>query len=316
MSAKILISDKFAPEGVAILEAADGMEVINKPGLSADELNELLPTIDGLAIRSGTQVTAAAIAASRGSLKAVARAGVGVDNVDLHAASAAEVVVMNTPHGNNITTAEHAVALILASSRNIVPAATSMAAGRWEKKRLSGRQLHGRKAGVIGFGNIGKLVVARLAAFGMDVMVADPMHDAEAITAGGGRKVELGELYAEADVISMHVPLLPATKRMINADTLALMKDDAFLVCAARGGVIDEVALAAALDAGKLSGVALDVFEQEPPPADHPLLAHPKVICTPHLGASTREAQLQVSIDAAHQLIDFFQKGEVRNQVN
>lgn len=316
MSAHILVSDKFAPEGIAILEAADGIRVSYEPSLSDEQLTALMPEVDGMAIRSGTTVTAAVIAASQGRLKAVARAGVGTDNVDKAAATAANVVVMNTPHGNNITTAEHAIGLIFAVSRNIVPAAQSMAAGRWDKSAYGGRQLHGRVAGVVGYGNIGKLVVERLAALGMKVLVADPFFTAEQISDRGGVKVELDELFAQADVISLHVPLLDATRNLVDQRSLGLMKPDAFLVCAARGGIVDEAALLQALNEGQLAGAALDVFETEPPRDDHPLRSHAKVICTPHLGASTKEAQLQVSLDAAQQLVDFFQSGAVQNQVN
>ncbi len=316
MSAHILVSDSFAPEGLAILEQAEGIELSYAPSLSVDELRARMPHVDGMAIRSGTKVDADLIAASAGRLRAVARAGVGTDNVDKAAASAADVVVMNTPHGNNITTAEHAVGLIFAVSRNIVQASTAMAEGRWDKSSFGGRQLHGRVAGVVGFGNIGRLVVERLVALGMNVLVADPFFSAEQVAASGAEQVSLEDLMQRADVVSLHVPYLEATHHLINRETLALMKPDAFLVCAARGGIVDEPALVEALDAGQLAGAALDVFAQEPPAEDHPARQHAKVICTPHLGASTKEAQLQVSLDAAQQLVDFFQRGEVRNQVN
>ncbi|MAO85107.1 MAG: hypothetical protein CMH50_14715 [Myxococcales bacterium] len=316
MSAHILVSDSFAPEGLAILEAADGIELSYAPSLSVEELRTRMIEVDGMAIRSGTTVDADLIAASGGRLKAVARAGVGTDNVDKAAASEADVVVMNTPHGNNITTAEHAIGLIFAASRNIVQASRAMADGRWDKSQFGGRQLHGRVAGVVGFGNIGRLVVDRLVALGMTVLVADPFAGADQVAERGAEHVALEDLFRRADVISIHVPYLEATHHLVNGETLALMKPDAFLVCAARGGIVDEEALVAALDAGQLAGAALDVFAEEPPAADHPVRRHPKVICTPHLGASTKEAQLQVSLDAAQQLVDFFQKGEVRNQVN
>ena len=316
MSAHILVSDSFAPEGLAILEQAEGIDLTYAPALSVEELRAHMPAVDGLAIRSGTKVDAALIAASGGRLRAVARAGVGTDNVDKPAATAADVVVMNTPHGNNITTAEHAVGLIFAVSRNIVQASTAMAEGRWDKSSFAGRQLHGRVAGVVGFGNIGRLVVDRLVALGMTVLVADPFFTAEQVAERGAEQVDLDTVFERADVVTIHVPYLEATHHLVNARTLAMMKADAFLVCAARGGIVDEAALAQALDAGQLGGAALDVFREEPPAADHPLRSHPQVICTPHLGASTKEAQLQVSLDAAQQLVDFFQRGEISNQVN
>jgi D-3-phosphoglycerate dehydrogenase len=275
-----------------------------------------MPTVDGLGVRSNTVVTADLIAASGGRLKAVVRAGVGTDNIDKPAAAEAGVAVMNTPFGNTVSAAEHAVGLIFAISRNIPQATASMKAGRWEKKKLTGRQLTGRTAGVVGFGNIGKVVADRLVGLRMNVLVSDPIASAEEIAALGATLVPFEELLAAADYVTLHVPLIGATKHMINAETLAIMKPDAYLVCAARGGVVDEAALLAALDAGHLSGAALDVFIEEPPPAGHPLVAHPRVICSPHLGASTREAQLQVSIDAAEQLIDALCNGNVVNRVN
>jgi D-3-phosphoglycerate dehydrogenase len=313
---RVVIADQFAAEGLAILAAAEGIEILDRSGISAADLAELMPTVDGLGVRSNTVVTADLIAASGGRLKAVVRAGVGTDNIDKPAAAEAGVAVMNTPFGNTVSAAEHAVGLIFAISRNIPQATASMKAGRWEKKKLTGRQLTGRTAGVVGFGNIGKVVADRLVGLRMNVLVSDPIASAEEIAALGATLVPFEELLAAADYVTLHVPLIGATKHMINAETLAIMKPDAYLVCAARGGVVDEAALLAALDAGHLSGAALDVFIEEPPPAGHPLVAHPRVICSPHLGASTREAQLQVSIDAAEQLIDALCNGNVVNRVN
>ena len=316
MNAHILISDSFAPEGLAILERAEGIELSYAPSLSLEELRARMPLIDGLGIRSGTKVTADLIAASGGRLRAVVRAGVGTDNVDKSAATAADVVVMNTPHGNNITTAEHTVGLIFALSRNIVQASHAMAEGRWDKALFGGRQLHGRVAGVVGFGNIGRLVVDRLAALGMRVLVADPFCSPATVAARGAEAVALDTLLKNADVVTLHVPYLEATHHLIGPEALAQMKSEAFLVCAARGGIVDEVALVEALNAGRLCGAALDVFAHEPPAVDHVLRRHPKVICTPHIGASTQEAQRQVSLDAAQQLVNFFTRGEVSNRVN
>lgn len=313
---RILISDAYAQEGLEKLEQAADIELVNRPGMSAEELLTVIDSFDALGVRSATKVTPEVIAASKGRLKAVVRAGVGVDNIDLAAAAEAGVAVMNTPFGNTVSAAEHAVALLLAVSRNIPQATASMKAGRWDKKKLAGRQLTGRCAGVIGFGNIGKVVVDRLVGLRLKVLVSDPIATAEDVAALGAELVEPGVLFAQADYVTLHVPLVPATKHLINDETLAQMKDDAFLICAARGGVVDEEALLRCLNAGRLSGAALDVFANEPVASDDPLVAHPKVICSPHLGASTKEAQLQVSIDAADQLLHFFRTGEAQNKVN
>ena len=313
---RILISDAYAQEGLEKLEQAADVELVNRPGMSAEELLTVIDSFDALGVRSATKVTPEVIAASKGRLKAVVRAGVGVDNIDLAAAAEAGVAVMNTPFGNTVSAAEHAVALLLAVSRNIPQATASMKAGRWDKKKLAGRQLTGRCAGVIGFGNIGKVVVDRLVGLRLKVLVSDPIATAEDVAALGAELVEPGVLFAQADYVTLHVPLVPATKHLINDETLAQMKDDAFLICAARGGVVDEEALLRCLNAGRLSGAALDVFANEPVASDDPLVAHPKVICSPHLGASTKEAQLQVSIDAADQLLHFFRTGEAQNKVN
>ncbi|MEE2835015.1 MAG: hydroxyacid dehydrogenase [Myxococcota bacterium] len=313
---RILISDAYAQEGLEKLEQAADVELVNRPGMGAEELLTVIDSFDALGVRSATKVTPEVIAASKGRLKAVVRAGVGVDNIDLAAAAEAGVAVMNTPFGNTVSAAEHAVALLLAVSRNIPQATASMKAGRWDKKRLAGRQLTGRCAGVIGFGNIGKVVVDRLVGLRLKVLVSDPIATAEDVAALGAELVEPGVLFAQADYVTLHVPLVPATKHLINDETLAQMKDDAFLICAARGGVVDEEALLRCLNAGRLSGAALDVFANEPVASDDPLVAHPKVICSPHLGASTKEAQLQVSIDAADQLLHFFRTGEAQNKVN
>lgn len=313
---RILISDAYADEGIELLDQAADVELVNSPGMSAETLLACIDEFDALAVRSATKVTPEVIAASNGRLKVVVRAGVGVDNIDLQAAVDAGVAVMNTPFGNTVSAAEHAVSLLMALSRNIPQATASMKAGRWDKKKLSGRQLTGRCAGVIGFGNIGKVVVDRLVGLRLKVLVSDPIASAEEVAALGAQLVSFDELLTQADYISLHVPLVPATKHMINADSLAKMKDDAFLICAARGGVVDEDALLACLNSGRLSGAALDVFAVEPHVAGNALVAHDRVICSPHLGASTREAQLQVSIDAADQLLHFARQGEAQNRVN
>ena len=308
---RILISDAYAREGLEKLEQAADVELVNRPGMSAEELLTVIDSFDALGVRSATKVTPEVIAASKGRLKAVVRAGVGVDNIDLAAAAEAGVSVMNTPFGNTVSAAEHAVALLLAVSRNIPQATASMKAGRWDKKKLAGRQLTGRCAGVIGFGNIGKVVVDRLVGLRLKVLVSDPIATAEESPRSASWLSRA--CCSLKPTTTLHVPLVPATKHLINDETLTQMKDDAFLICAARGGVVDEEALLRCLDAGRLSGAALDVFANEPVASDDPLVAHPKVICSPHLGASTKEAQLQVSIDAAIKR-RFFRTGEAKTR--
>ena len=312
---KVLVSDSLAPQGVEVLAQAAGLEVIERPGASPDELLELIGDVEGLVIRSGTKVTADVIAQAD-KLKVIGRAGIGVDNVDVAAATARGIVVVNTPEGNNITTAEHALALMVSLARHIPQATASLKAGKWEKKKFQGVELFNRTLGVIGAGNIGRIVVSRARGLGMRVIVADPFLTAEAAARMDVEQVEFDELLARADVITVHVPKTKDTTGLLNAAAFAKCKPGVLIINAARGGIVDEADLYSALDSGQVGGAGLDVFVEEPPPADHPLVTHPRVICTPHLGASTEQAQVNVSVAVAEQVRDFLIEGVVRNSIN
>lgn len=314
MVARVLVSDDLSPEAVRILRAA-GLEVDVKVGLKPDQLEQIVGDYDGLAVRSATKVTAHLLEKAA-RLRVIGRAGVGVDNVDLAAATRRGVVVMNTPGGSSITVAELALSMILALSRHVAAATGSVQAGKWEKKRFQGHELAGRTLGVVGIGNIGSVLVARALALGMRVVAFDPFISAEAAAKLGASLVDLDALWREADVVSIHVPLTDKTRHLVDATALGKMKKGALLVNCARGGIVDERALADALRSGHLGGAGLDVFEQEPPPADHPLYGLENVILTPHIGASTEEAQSAVAVAVAEQLADYLVRGVVRNAVN
>lgn len=312
---KVLISDSLAEQGVAVLEQAPGIEVVNRPGCSPDELLELIADVDGLAIRSGTKVTADVLEAAK-HLRIVGRAGIGVDNVDIPAATEHGVVVVNTPEGNNITTAEHAIALMVSLARHIPQATASMKAGKWEKKKFQGMELYNRTLGVLGAGNIGRFVVSRAKGLGMRVIVHDPYLTQEAAARLEVERVELDEMMSRADVVTVHVPKTKETTGILGADEFAKAKPGLIVINAARGGIVDEKALLAALESGQVGAAGLDVFVEEPPPEGHPLVNHPNVICTPHLGASTEQAQINVAVAVAEQIRDYLLKGEVRNSIN
>jgi len=313
--ARILVSDKLDKQGLEILRAAPGLEVDNKPGIAADELLKIIGEYDGLAIRSGTKVTAAVLEAAK-SLRVVGRAGIGVDNVDVDAASKHGVVVMNTPGGNNVTTAEHAISLMLALARHIPQANATLRAGQWKRNDYVGTEVLGKILGVIGLGNIGAVVADRAKGLRMEVVAYDPFVTEEAAARAGVELVTLEEMYTRADFISVHTPMTPETRGLIGAKALAQMKKGVRIVNCARGGIVDEAALLAALESGQVAGAALDVFVNEPPAKDDPLVAHPRVVATPHLGASTGEAQVNVAIAVAEQIRDFFVDGTIRNAVN
>ncbi|MFO0580644.1 MAG: phosphoglycerate dehydrogenase [Anaeromyxobacter sp.] len=314
MAARVLVSDDLSPEAVRILQAA-GLEVDVKVGLKPEALEELIGGYDGLAVRSATKVTAKLLAKAE-RLKVIGRAGVGVDNVDLDAATRKGVVVMNTPGGSSVTVAELALAHMLALSRHVAAATASVKAGKWEKKKFQGHELAGKTLGVVGIGAIGSALVERARAMHMKIVAYDPFISAEAAAKLGAELLKLDELWGRADVVSLHVPLTEQTKNLVNASTLAQMRKGALLVNCARGGIVDEKALADALASGHLGGAALDVFEKEPPAPDHPLFAIDTFVCTPHLGASTEEAQSAVAIAIAEQLAAYLVRGEVKNAVN
>ena len=309
----VLVSDELAPQGLEILERARGMKVAYRPGLAPGDLLAAIAEADGLVIRSATKVTADVIVAAR-QLQVIGRAGIGVDNVDVPAATARGIVVMNTPDGNNITTAEHAVALLVSLARHIPQATASMRQGHWEKTRFMGMELYHRTLGVIGLGRIGRIVADRARGLGMQVIAHDPY-----LAEGAIPEVELvglDELFARADAITVHVPKSKDTAALLDGKAFARMRRGVLIVNAARGGIVDERALLEALESGQVGGAALDVFEKEPPPKDHPLLSHERVICTPHLGASTEQAQVNVSIAIAEQVRDYLLTGIIGNAVN
>lgn len=310
---KVLISDKLDPLAVEIFEKS-GVEVDFKPGLSPEEQLEIIDQYDGLAIRSATKVTAEMIEKAS-NLKVVGRAGIGVDNVDIPTATTNGVVVMNTPFGNSITTAEHAISMMMALARQIPQANESTHAGKWEKKRFMGTELYNKVCGVIGCGNIGSIAADRAVGLRMKVIAFDPFLTVERAAELGVEKVELDDLFARADFITIHVPKNEHTAGLINKDAIAKMKDSVRIVNCARGGIIVEADLKEALDSGKVAGAALDVFEVEPA-TDNVLFGHENVICTPHLGAATKEAQVNVALQVAEQMSDYLTNGAVTNALN
>jgi D-3-phosphoglycerate dehydrogenase len=311
----VLISDKLGADGVAVLEAADDVSVDVRTGLSEQELIEVIGGYDALVIRSGTQVTADVLAAAS-SLKVVGRAGVGTDNVDVDEATRRGVIVMNTPDANTIATAEHAFALMMAAARNVVPAHNSVADGKWERSSFTGTELKGKTLGVVGFGRIGRTITTRAQAFGMTVLAYDPFVSERVGRDARVELVELDELLANADFVTLHTALSDDTRNLINAETLATMKPGAVLINAARGGLVDLDAVVASLDADHLGKAAVDVYAAEPPDAAHPAIGHPKVIHTPHLGASTAEAQAGVATEIAKQVLLALREIEIVNSVN
>lgn len=311
---KILISDNLAQKGIDLLRGVPEFEVEFKPGLSPEELKGAISDAEALIIRSGTKVTADVIEAAP-SLRVIGRAGIGLDNVDIPAASKRGVVVMNTPDGNVITTAEHTIAMLMALSRNIHQATTAMKAGQWEKKRFLGQELYHKTLGIIGVGRIGRIVAERAMGLRMHVIAFDPHLEPETIQKLGVVPVALDELFQRADYITIHTPLTRDTKGLLDRGTFAKMKDGVMIINCARGGIVNEQDLYEAITTGKVAGAALDVFEQEPP-GDHPLLKLDQVICTPHLGASTGEAQENVAVGIAEQIKEFLLVGGIRNAVN
>jgi D-3-phosphoglycerate dehydrogenase len=315
-SYRVLVSDPISEKGVDALRSAPEISVDVNTGLKPDELLKIIGDYDGLVVRSQTKVTAEVFAAAT-KLKAIGRAGVGVDNIDRAAATDHGVVVMNTPSGNTISTAEHAFGLMLSLARNIGQAHHSMLAGRWDRKTLEGVELFGKRLAILGMGRIGTEFAKRAQAFGMAVVAYDPF-----LTAARAQslKVELAESAADAlrgaDIVTLHIPLTPETKHILNAERIALMNPGALIVNCARGGLVDEAAAKESLDSGHLGGIALDVYETEPPPADFPLFGAKKAVFTPHLGASTAEAQENVGIEVAYQVKNFLLTGEIVNAVN
>ncbi len=312
---KVLISDALSPAAVQIFKDR-GIEVDFQPGLGKDKekLAAIVGNYDGLAIRSATKVSPKILDNAK-NLKVIGRAGIGVDNVDIPAATARGIIVMNTPFGNSITTAEHAITLMLALARQIPQADASTQAGKWEKNRFMGVEITGKTLGVIGCGNIGSIAADRALGLKMKVIAYDPFLSLERAFDLGVEKVELDELFKRADFITLHTPLTDKTRNIIDGAAIAKMKPSVRVINCARGGLVDEVALRAALDAGKVAGAAFDVFVAEPATAN-PLFGHPDVVCTPHLGASTSEAQENVALQIAEQMSDYLLRGAITNAVN
>ena len=312
---RVLISDELSPAAVQIFKDR-GIDVTFEPklGKDKDKLAEMIGEFDGLAIRSATKVTEKLLG-SAGRLRVVGRAGIGVDNVDIKAATARGVIVMNTPFGNSITTAEHAIAMMMALARQIPEADRSTQAGKWEKSRFMGVEVFGKTLGVIGCGNIGGIVADRGVGLRMKVVAYDPFLSPERAVELGVEKVELDQLLARADFITLHTPLTEKTRNILNAATLDRTKKGVRIINCARGGLIDEAALLEAMRSGRVAGAALDVFEVEPA-TENALFGVPNLICTPHLGASTGEAQENVALQVAEQMSDYLLKGAITNAVN
>ncbi|MGD2126437.1 MAG: phosphoglycerate dehydrogenase [Desulfobacteraceae bacterium] len=311
---RVLVSDALSEVGVKILEETPGIDVEVNTGLTPEALKEIIGRYHGLVIRSATKVKADVIQAAQ-NLKVIGRAGIGLDNVDIPAASQRGIVVMNTPEGNTITTAEHTMAMIMALSRNIPQATASLREGKWEKKKLQGRELFNKILGLIGAGHIGRIVAERAKGMKMKVVVYDPYIKPETIEKLDLEPVSLDELLRRADFITIHTPRTDETVNMINKESIAKMKKGAMVINCARGGIVNEDDLYDALQSGHLGGAALDVFSKEPPGATK-LMSLPNFICTPHLGASTQEAQDNVAKEVAEQVVAYLLHGTVKNAVN
>jgi len=299
---KILLTDGLKDKGQAILSSADGVdEIVDQNGITPEELKKVIPQFDALIVRGRTKVTAEIIREA-GRLKVVGRAGVGVDNIDLAAAQARQITVVNSPMATTLAVAEHTLALMLSLVRSIPKADAAIKTGQWIKKQLTGTELNGKVLGIIGMGRIGSAVGERGAAFGMKIIGYDPFLPASEIQSRGAEPVALTELYSRSNLITLHMPLSPDTRNMINGQAFGYMMRGVYLICAARGGIIDETALLAALESGQVAGAGLDVFADEPPGLTA-LVAHPNVVATPHIGAQTEEAQIRAAVDIADEVL-------------
>src|SRR5262245_31895596 len=312
---KILICDKLSQQGIDLLKKEPGWQVDVKTTLTPAQLVDIVGDYHGLIVRSNTKIKAEVIRAAA-TLKVIGRAGTGVDNVDLETATKKGIVVMNTPGGNSISVAEHTIALLLSLARYLPQASSSTKHGKWEKKQFTGFELKDKTLGVVGLGRIGIEVVRRAKAFQMDVVIYDPFVSDRLAKDLNIKMVSLDDLLASSDIITLHVPLVESTRNLVNAQSIAKMKDGIYLINTARGELIQENDLATALDSGKIAGAALDVLSSEPPTTDHHLLKHPHVIATPHIAASTLEAQETVGVEIADQVRGFLRAGIIRNAVN
>ncbi len=315
MTMKVLISDSMSAKATEIFASHPEIECDVITGMTPEELKEKIGEYHGLAIRSSTTVTPEILEAAV-NLKVIGRAGIGVDNIDTNVATQKGVIVMNTPGGNTTTTAEHAIAMMMALARNIPQATASMRSGKWEKKRFQGTELTAKTLGILGVGNIGSIVASRAIGLKMNVLAFDPYISTEAADKLGVTLVDKDELFKRSDFISVHMPVTPETRNMIGTEAFAKMKKGVRLINCARGGIVSEADLVAAIEDGTVAGAALDVFETEPPTAENPVLNRDEIILTPHLGASTHEAQENVAIAIAEQISDYLINGTVRNALN
>ncbi|MFQ5683638.1 MAG: phosphoglycerate dehydrogenase [Candidatus Binatia bacterium] len=314
-STKILVTDSLSPQGLQVFERTPGFKVDVHLGLKPEEIRKIVGPYHGWVIRSGTKVTADLVEAAH-NLRVIGRAGIGVENIDVEAASKKGVVVMNTPGGNNVTTGEHAISLMLSLARHIPQAVASLKAGQWKRAKFMGTEVCNKTLGVIGLGNVGRIVAERALGLRMKVLGYDPFIPPESMARLGVELVSLDEIYKNSDFITVHTPLIEETRGLINRDAFAKMKTGVRIINCARGGIVDENDLEAALRNGKVAGAALDVYVNEPPAPDHPLVKMEQVITTPHLGASTDEAQLNVAIAVAEQMVNFLTRGVIRYAVN
>ncbi|MEQ9461780.1 MAG: phosphoglycerate dehydrogenase [Phycisphaeraceae bacterium] len=312
----ILAADKLAQEGLDWISAQTDATLTDRAGIKEDELATIIGDHDAVIVRSGVKITAEVLA-NPGRLKVIARAGVGIDNIDLAAATDKGILVLNTAEASTITTAEHAFALLLAAARQIGPAYKTMAEGGWDRNKFKGRQLAGKTLGVVGLGRIGQTVAKRALAFEMDVLGYDPFVNTDTILDGQVKVIrDFKDLVPKVDMLSFHVPLNTHTRSMLNLEVMKTARPNLLVINAARGGVVDEADIITALDQKLIAGAALDVFEEEPPAADNPLRKHPAILVTPHLGASTIEAQQAVSVDAAHAVMDYLRGEGIKGAVN
>ncbi len=312
---KVLISDSMSSRAEEIFNSRAGIECEVSTGLTPEELKEKIKDFDGLVVRSATKATEEIIDAAT-NLKVIGRAGTGVDNINLPAATKKGIVVMNTPGGNTITTAEHAVSMMLALSRNIPQATASMKAGKWEKKKFQGTEVTAKTLGILGVGNIGSIVAARAQGLQMQVIAYDPYISEEAADKLGISVVSMDELFEKSDFISIHVPMTAETKGLLCKETFQKMKRGVRIINCARGGIVNEADLVWAVKEGIVAGAAFDVYEKEPPDADNPLFGVDEIILTPHLGASTLEAQENVAVAVSEQICDYLLDGTIRNAIN
>lgn len=312
---RVLVSDKFPNEGLQLLEQAEGIELDYQPGLTAEQLLVAVATADALIVRSGTPVTEAVLMAAP-QLKVVGRAGVGTGNLDLEAATRRGVVVMHTPFGSTTTTAEHTIAMVFALARQIPLANQSTKSGEWASERFLGIEISGKTIGVLGGGKIGRLVIERALALKMRPIVYDPYLTEDTVRRLGAELVDFEDFLTRSDFVTLHTPLNAETANILNSDTLSRVKPGCYIINCATGGLIDEIALAAAIKSGRVAGAAIDVFAKEPPEKGNPLLKLDQVICTPHLRTATRDAQVNVTVQVSRQVIDFLNKGVIVNAVN